>query len=74
VASSFLRKVKETGEIIHKEKKDLNTFKGNLTFSSVNKCLGLSSSRKDDLESLLYLFVYLLNNLTLPWIEKWKQR
>jgi hypothetical protein len=74
VATSYFKRNKETGEIIHKEKKNLNIFKGNFTFSSVNKCLGLSSSRKDDLESLLYLFVYLLNNLSLPWIEKWKER
>jgi serine/threonine protein kinase len=42
-------------------------FTGNLVFSSVNSFLSYELSRRDDLESLLYLLTYLgIGNL--PWI------
>ena len=42
-------------------------FTGNQVFSSVNSFLGYELSRRDDLESLIYLLTYLaLGNL--PWI------
>jgi serine/threonine protein kinase len=42
-------------------------FTGNLVFSSVNSFLSYELSRRDDLESLMYLLTYLaIGNL--PWI------
>ncbi len=42
-------------------------FTGNLVFSSVNSFLNYELSRRDDLESLMYLLTYLaIGNL--PWI------
>jgi hypothetical protein len=33
----------------------------------MNACRGFTKSRKDDLESLLYLLAYFINNNKLPW-------
>ena len=45
-------------------------FNGTFRFSSKNHhCNGFSTSRRDDLESLIYLAIYLLTG-TLPWIVK----
>jgi serine/threonine protein kinase len=40
---------------------------GNLLFASKNTCDGYRTSRKDDMESVLYLIIFLLNNFNLPW-------
>ena len=45
-------------------------FNGTFRFSSKNHhCTGFSTSRRDDLESLIYLAIYLLTN-DLPWMIK----
>ena len=41
-------------------------FNGNLKYSSINTMKGISPSRRDDLESLGYMIVYLYNQ-KLPW-------
>ena len=44
----------------------LKTFRGNLIFSSLNKLQFQMPSRRDDMLSLGYLLVYLLNDMSLP--------
>lgn len=38
-------------------------------FASLNSCRGFNKSRRDDVESLFYLVIYLLNGNQLPWIK-----
>lgn len=45
---------------------DKHSCQGSLFFASINSQRGLKPSRRDDLESLGYVLVYLLNG-TLPW-------
>jgi uncharacterized protein (UPF0248 family) len=54
---------------VHVERKYLKHFSGNLLFSSRGACKGYTTSRKDDIESALNVFAYLLNGNTLPWEE-----
>ena len=54
----------ETNE--HLEKKRLDTFRGNMEFSSLNQMKFYSTSRRDDLISLFYLMVYLLKQGRIP--------
>ena len=42
------------------------TFAGNLKYSSINTMKGIEPSRRDDLESLGYMLIYLYNQ-ELPW-------
>lgn len=46
----------------HVAKTYLAKFSGNFLFASLNSCRGYNKSRRDDIESLIYLLVYLLNN------------
>lgn len=48
------------------EDEQTDEFKGNLFFSTVNQLEFKKSSRKDDLISLTYLLVYLLNKKKMP--------
>ena len=52
----------------HKPFRQLNSFSGNFQFASIRSCQGFSKSRRDDLESILYLVIFLLNENSLPWI------
>lgn len=36
-------------------------------FASLNSCRGNNKSRRDDIESIFYLLIYLYNNNYLPW-------
>ena len=36
-------------------------------FASENSCWGDSKSRRDDIESIIYLMIYLINGNVLPW-------
>ena len=51
----------------HKTKEFVNKFSGNFMFASLNSCRGNTKSRRDDIQSLLYIMIYLLNGNHLPW-------
>ena len=55
----FSRSYLEDG--IHIENEDVEKFQGNVFFASHNRMQFKSASRRDDLISLVYLLVYLLN-------------
>ena len=48
------------------ESSERQQFKGNMLFSSVRQLSFMRTSRRDDLISLCYLLVYLLNNQKFP--------
>ena len=56
-----------TPEGTHMEKKQNKFFSGNFMFSSLNAIYKSSTSRRDDIESLFYVMIYLLNEGKLPW-------
>ena len=45
----------------------IDRFSGNVKFASLNSCKGFRLSRRDDIMSLMYMMIYLLNNCKLPW-------
>ena len=45
----------------HIQNKRLGSFTGNLLFSSINSCKGNTKSRRDDVESAIFIMIYLLN-------------
>ena len=51
---------------LHIPYKEGNDFQGNFSFSSIHQLLGIEVSRRDDIESLGYIFVYFLKG-DLPW-------
>jgi casein kinase 1 len=53
----------------HIEKENLSTFCGNLLFASLNSCRGNNKSRRDDIQSVMYVMIYLINQKKLPWSE-----
>eukprot|EP00347_Sterkiella_histriomuscorum_P013920 403362850 len=53
----------------HLEQTNLDYFRGNILFASENAVKLRTQSRKDDLESLFYLVSFIMNDLSLPWIE-----
>lgn len=59
--------LKADGSHIAKEAEQKQQFNGNFLFASLNACRGNIQSRRDDIESVFYLLVYLLNNQKLPW-------
>lgn len=38
-------------------------------FASLNSARGFNKSRRDDIESLFYLLIYMLNDDYLPWCD-----
>ena len=44
---------------VHKEQKYKGTFSGSLNFTSINSVSGFRKSRRDDMHSLVHLFVFL---------------
>ena len=55
----------------------MEKFSGNFLFASLNSCRGNNKSRRDDIQSCLYIMVYLLNKNYLPWCDfhkKFKDR
>ena len=53
----------------HCKRKDLEYFQGNMFFSSVNQLAPKTASRRDDLHSLLYLMIYLINRCSIPALD-----
>ena len=53
----------------HRPQERVKIFRGNLMFSSPNSFLFLTTSRRDDLLSLCYMLVYLLNEGRIPKVE-----
>ena len=64
-ASPYLDKV--TGRHIHKQ--EVETFRGNMIFASLNQLNFKITSRRDDVISLCYLLIYMLNRANLPGID-----
>ena len=52
----------------HIKKEYLGKFSGNLLFASFNACGGNNKSRRDDVQSLMYMLVFLLRG-SLPWSD-----
>jgi len=46
---------------VHKSKKVLNKYPGNLLFASMNICRGVNPCPNDDIESIIYVLIFLLN-------------
>jgi serine/threonine protein kinase len=53
----------------HIEKVKRGHFSGNFLFSSLNQCRTYTVSRRDDIESLLYMLIFMLNKYYLPWCD-----
>lgn len=53
----------------HIKRTNLKKFSGNFIFASMGSCHGFNKSRKDDIESLLYMIIFLINQDNLPWTE-----
>lgn len=58
-----------TDDGIHTEKEYVRKFSGNFLFASLNSCRGNNKSRRDDVESVMYIMIYLLNDNYLPWCD-----
>jgi serine/threonine protein kinase len=67
--SQLFEKNNSDGTKEHIKKENLNAFSGNFIFASINSYLGYTKSRKDDLESALYLIIFLFNKNYLPWLD-----
>ena len=56
------------GEVSHiDEEEEVKEFSGNIVFATVRQLEFKKSSRKDDLMSLGYLLIYLLNKNQMPF-------
>lgn len=53
----------------HSQKQFINKFSGNFMFTSLNSCRGNTKSRRDDVQALFNLLIYLLNDNKLPWSD-----
>lgn len=58
---------KETG--LHIKQDEVETFRGNMIFGSLNQLNFLKTSRRDDMIALLYMLVYMVNNGKLTGID-----
>lgn len=54
---------------VHSKKQFINKFSGNFMFTSLNSCRGNTKSRRDDVQAVFNLLVYLLNDNKLPWSD-----
>ena len=53
----------------HLEKEEIDVFRGNMVFASLNQLKFYSTGRRDDLISLFYLLVYILKNGQMPGFD-----
>jgi serine/threonine protein kinase len=58
---------KSTG--LHMEEDEVDTFRGNMIFGSLNQLNFMTTSRRDDLISLCYMIIYMLNKGQLSGID-----
>jgi serine/threonine protein kinase len=59
----------------HIEEKQITSIIGSINFVSLNVHKGIEPSRRDDVESCIYIILYLLQNGELPWTkEKEKEK
>ena len=58
---------------IHIEEKQITSIIGSVNFVSLNVHKGIEPSRRDDVESCIYVILYLLQNGELPWINEMKK-
>ena len=56
-------------KLAHKPKDVVAVFRGNMLFSSVNQLKFKTTSRRDDLISLCYMLIFLLNGGELPGLS-----
>ena len=68
----FAHKYRSSRTGKHIRYKNIKKFVGSMRFLSINANKGYEQSRRDDLESLGYMLIYLAKNY-LPWIEIEKQ-
>lgn len=66
-----IKYLNEDGSHILKE--NLNKFSGNLKFASLNSCRGYNKSRRDDIQSIIFVMIFLINNSSLPWSDLHKK-
>ena len=50
------------------ENNNMEQFKGNFMFASLNQMLFKATSRRDDLQSLLYYIIFFLNDMNFPYL------
>ena len=50
----------------HVDRKQCEFFQGNIYFSSVNQLSQKTASRRDDMHSLVYFLIYLINKCAVP--------
>jgi len=53
---------------VHIEEKQITSMVGSINFVSLNVHKGIEPSRRDDVESCIYIIIYLLLNRNLPWL------
>ena len=58
----------------HIEEKQITSIIGSVNFVSLNIHKGIEPSRRDDIESCIYIILYLLLNGELPWSKKEKEK
>ena len=58
----------KTGQ--HHEDEKVSYFKGNIYFASANKMMYRRPSRQDDLHSLVYLMIYIINEGNIPQLDQ----
>lgn len=51
----------------HIERTNTGRFSGSLIFASIGTCRGTVKTARDDIESFIYVLIYLLNDFSLPW-------
>ena len=55
---------------VHIEEKQITSIVGSINFVSLNVHKGIEPSRRDDVESCIYIIIYLLLNGDLPWLKE----
>ena len=53
----------------HVKKEQKGKFSGNFIFASINQCRTYTCSRRDDIESMFYMLIFMLNKYYLPWCD-----